>query len=210
MKKTFNLLKISALATLTFTFILCVVYPLLVFAVGQILFPHQANGSLVTRKIDYTIIGSELIGENFQAAGYFHPRPSAAGKTGYDASSSSGSNLGPTSQKLITAIQTYAATYRNTNSVPEETLLPVDAVTSSGSGLDPHISVENALLQIPRVAKARNISEALLKNLVKKHTEKPTFGFLGEARVNVLLLNVALDERNLGRNTLSAVLEPLF
>jgi K+-transporting ATPase ATPase C chain len=83
-------------------------------------------------------------------------------------------------------------------------------VTSSGSGLDPHISVENALLQIPRVAKARNISEALLKNLVKKHTEKPTFGFLGEARVNVLLLNVALDERNLGRNTLSAVLEPLF
>ena len=208
MKKTLDLLKTSALTILSLAVVLCLVYPLLVFAVGQIVFPHKANGSLIKSK--NIVIGSALIGENFQGLKYFHPRPSSAGKEGYDAANSSASNLGPTSQKLITAIQNFAINYRKTNSVPQETLLPADAVTASGSGLDPHISLDNALLQIPRVAKARNISEASLKNLLKSYTEKPTFGFLGEARVNVLLLNLAMDDRNLGKSSISTILEPLF
>ncbi len=195
MQKILDLLKTSALTTLSFAVILCVVYPLCVFTVGHIFFPHKAQGSLAISKTDGTIFGSTLIAQKFQGLNYFHPRPSSAGKSGYDASNSSPSNLGPTSEKLITALETAATTYRKINNVPSETPIPVDAATSSGSGLDPHISVENALLQIPRIAKARNISEASLKNLVKKHTEKPTFGFIGEHRVNVLLLNVALDEK---------------
>ena len=210
MKKTLNLLKTSALTTLIFAVLLCLVYPLLVFAVGQIFFHHKADGSLAMQKAPETIIGSTLIGQNFQKEIYFHPRPSSAGKTGYDASNSSASNLGPTSEKLITTLKTRASSYRSINSIPQETPLPADAVTSSGSGLDPHISVDNALLQIPRVAKARNLSEATLHNILKKYTERPTFGFLGEPRVNVLLLNLALDEHSSERHPLSALLEPLF
>lgn len=210
MQKILALFKISALTTLSFSVILCLVYPLCVFVVGHIFFPHKAQGSLIHSKTEHTILGSTLIGQNFQGASYFHPRPSAAGKNGYDASNSSASNLGPTSEKLITNLESAATNYRKINNVPSETLIPVDAATSSASGLDPHISLDNALLQIPRIAKARNISEASIKNLVKKHTEKPTFGFIGEHRVNVLILNLALDEISSRRNSLSAIFEPLF
>lgn len=193
MKKIIELIKISALSTLLFTAVLCVLYPLAVFTMGQLFFPYKANGSLVTHPVNNTIIGSALIGENFQGMQYFHPRPSAAGKTGYDASHSAPSNLGPTSQKLMTDLQTRVSTYRQINNVPSTIPIPADAVTSSGSGLDPHISVDNALMQLSRVAKARNMPESALKSLVTAHTKQPTFGFLGEPRVNVLLLNKALD-----------------
>ncbi|MFS8564450.1 MAG: K(+)-transporting ATPase subunit C [Rhabdochlamydiaceae bacterium] len=194
MKKTIELIKISVISTLLFTAVLCIIYPLAVFAMGQLLFPHKANGSLITRKGDPTIIGSVLIGENFQATHYFHPRPSFAGPEGYDAIHSGASNFGPTSHKLNSALHARTSAYRQTNNLPSTTQLPVDAATSSASGLDPHISIANVMLQLPRVAKARNISEEKLHALVIEHIERPTWGFLGEARINVLLLNIALDE----------------
>ncbi len=167
-------------------------YPVVVWGLAQLAFPHQANGSLIESN-DRRIIGSELLGQSFSGEKYFHPRPSAAG-TGYDAVSSSGTNLGPTSQKLMDAIKTAAENYRKENNLSADVLIPGDAVTSSGSGLDPHISVRNAQLQLPRVAKARGLNEENVRDLVRQNTEGPQFGILGDAGVNVLKLNLSLDQ----------------
>ena len=181
----------SILATLVFAIVLCGIYPVIIWGAAQLLFPHQANGSLVESK-DLRMIGSELLGQNFTAAKYFHPRPSAAGQ-GYDAASSGGSNLGPTSQKLVDAVKQHGADYRTENALPDDTLVPADAVTASGSGLDPHISVKNAELQASRVAQERNLSLDTVKVAIGKATDGRSFGILGEPGVNVLKLNVALD-----------------
>jgi len=183
----------AVLATLLFAVVLCGIYPVVIWGAGQLLFPHQANGSLIERS-DRTMVGSELLGQNFAGAKYFHPRPSAAGANGYDAASSSGSNLGPTSQKLMDAVKQRVADYRTENGLAADALVPGDAVTASGSGLDPHISVKNASLQSARVAKARGLSVDLVKTEVDKATAEAQFGILGEAGVNVLTLNLALDK----------------
>ena len=178
-------------ATLVLAFLLCGIYPLAVWGVAQLVFPHQANGSLVFQ--DGHIVGSALIGQGFKTEHYFHPRPSAAGSDGYDAASSSGSNLGPLSRKLIDQVKERADAYRNDNGLPPDMEIPADAVTASASGLDPHISVRNAELQVARVAKARGIPIEELRKYIGQYTEGPQFGFLGERRVNVLELNLALD-----------------
>jgi len=183
---------ISILATLVFGVVLCGLYPLVVYAAGQLLFSHQANGSLI-ENADHKIIGSEWLGQNFTSAKYFHPRPSAAG-TGYDAANSSGTNLGPTSQKLMDSVKAAVEQYRKDNGLAADILVPGDAVTSSGSGLDPHISVKNALLQAPRVAKERSIDVEFVKSEISKATDGRSLGFLGDPGVNVLKLNVALDK----------------
>ena len=156
-------------------------------------FRDKANGSLIVDK-DGTVRGSALIGQNFTDGKYFHPRPSAAGN-GYDAANSGGSNLGPTSQKLNDAIKDRIAAYRKENGLPESEPVPADAVTASGSGLDPHISLRNAELQLARVAKARHLDEAKVRELIARNTGQPDLGILGEPGVNVLKLNLALDER---------------
>jgi len=183
-------LRASIAATLLLAVLCCGIYPVAVWAVGQGLFSHKANGSLV--RVDGKVVGSSLLGQGFIGPAYFHPRPSAAGK-GYDAASSSGTNLGPTSKKLIEDVKQRVADYRTENGLPPDTLVPADAVTSSASGLDPHISVRNALLQAARVAKARGIGEKDVLAKVGAHTEGRTLGFLGEPRVNVLTLNLSLD-----------------
>jgi len=182
----------SILVTLVLGVVLCGFYPLIVYGVGQLLFPHQANGSLIEDNAG-RIVGSEWLGQNFASAKYFHPRPSAAG-TGYDAANSSGTNLGPTSRKLMDAVKAAVAQYRTENNLPADTLVPADAVTSSGSGLDPHISVKNAHLQTARVAKARGLSEGVVASEIAKATEGRSLGIFGEVGVNVLKLNVALDK----------------
>lgn len=180
----------SALMILVFTVSLGIIYPLAVWGVSQVIFPFQANGSLIEKNGE--IIGSEIIGQNFTEKDYFHSRPSAAGN-GYDAGASSGSNLGPTSQKLIDRIKNDTDNLQIEN--PNQTI-PADLVTTSASGLDPHISSASAEFQISRVARERNMSETNLRELVAKFTENRTFGILGEPRVNVLKINLALDELN--------------
>jgi potassium-transporting ATPase KdpC subunit len=182
----------SIVATIFFAIIVCGIYPLIIYGVGQIIFPHQANGSLLVDKSG-TVRGSELISQNFTSDKYFHPRPSAAGNNGYDPTSSSGSNLGPTSGTLYTNIMQNVAAYRTDNNMPTNASVPADAVTESGSGLDPHISVANAELQISRVAKTRGLSEDKVRELVKENTSGRDLGLFGEPRVNVLTLNLALD-----------------
>jgi K+-transporting ATPase ATPase C chain len=191
MKTLLTELRSAITATLVFALVCCGLYPLAVWAIGQVAFPHQANGSLIVTK-DGTVRGSELLGQNSTDAKYFHPRPSAAGN-GYDAASSSGSNLGPTSQKLNDAIKDRIAAYRAENGLKETDLVPADAVTASGSGLDPHIGLRNAELQTARIAKARHLSADKLRELIKQNTEVPDLGVLGESSVNVLKLNIALD-----------------
>jgi K+-transporting ATPase ATPase C chain len=166
------------------------IYPLLSWGLAQAFLPGRANGSLVAR--DGRVAGSSLIGQPFASPAYFHPRPSAAGK-GYDAERSGGTNLGPLSAALIAAVRERAAAYRAENGLADDTLVPADAVTASGSGLDPHISPENARFQAARVARARGLSEAEVLRKVEACTEGRTFGFLGERRVNVLRLNLLLD-----------------
>jgi K+-transporting ATPase ATPase C chain len=182
----------SIAATIFFAVILCGLYPLIVYGAGQLLFPHQANGSLLVDQSG-AVRGSALLAQNFTAAQYFHPRPSAAGANGYDATSSSGSNLGPTSSNLVANITQNIATYRSDNGLATNSPVPADAVTASGSGLDPHISPANAELQIPRVAKARGLSEDRVRELVKQNTDGRDLGVFGEPRVNVMTLNFALD-----------------
>jgi K+-transporting ATPase ATPase C chain len=179
----------ALLMTIATTILLGIIYPLVVTGIAQVIFPKQANGQLVER--DGKVIGSHLIGQAFSGPGYFHSRPSAAG-TGYDAANSSPSNLGPTNKKLLDRVQQDVARMQSEN--PGKPI-PVDLVTSSASGLDPHISPAAAEFQLPRVAKERGTSEQELRRLVAKHTEGRQFGFLGEPRVNVLELNLELDDR---------------
>jgi potassium-transporting ATPase KdpC subunit len=183
--------KRSIIATVVLAVLLCGIYPLAVWGVAQLAFPRQANGSLIIH--DGQIVGSSLIGQAFTNGRYFHPRPSAAGSDGYDGASSGGSNLGPLSQKLMDQVRDRVEAYRSENNLPANAKVPADAVTASGSGLDPHISVKNAVIQAPRVAKARGMAEDEVLKLVRQYTEDPQLVFLGETRVNVLSLNLALD-----------------
>jgi K+-transporting ATPase ATPase C chain len=191
MKNILSDIKNTIIVTVIGAVVLCGFYPLVVWGLGSILFHHQAYGSLITGK-DGTVYGSEIIGQAFSDDQHFSSRPSAAG-TGYDATSSGGTNLGPTSQKLRDSVKAAVDAYRKQNGLSADTLVPGDAVTSSGSGLDPDISVENAKLQIARVAKTRKLSPDAVSALVDKYTEGRDLGILGEPRVNVLKLNLALD-----------------
>ncbi len=179
----------AILMTVVTTVLLGLVYPLVVTGLAQVIFPHQANGSLIKNQTG-EIIGSEIIGQPFAAPGYFVSRPSAAGASGYDAGASGGSNLGPTNQKLIDRVKADVEKYKAENPGAP---VPADLVTTSASGLDPHISPANAEFQIPRVARERNSSEAEIRRVVAQFAEDRQFGFLGEPRVNVLLLNLELD-----------------
>jgi len=189
-KNILNELRISVIATVCLAVLLCGIYPAVVWLVAQGIFPAQANGSLVSVKGQ--VVGSSLLAQSFTGAGYFHPRPSAAGD-GYDATNSGGSNLGPTSQKLIDAVKERVTAYRAENKLAPEVLIPVDAVTASASGLDPHISVKNALLQASRVARVRGVGEEALRKMIASRTEGRDLGIFGEPRVNILMLNLDMN-----------------
>jgi potassium-transporting ATPase KdpC subunit len=186
-------LRPALVLTLLFAALLGLAYPLALTAIGQAIFPVQANGSLV--KQGGTTIGSELIGQGFTRAGYFHGRPSAAGKDGYDASASSGSNLAPTSKALIERVQGDVAALGSAGQVS----LPIDLVTASASGLDPHISPAAAYRQVDRVSRARGLAPDTVRALIKAEQQDSWLGFLGEPRVNVLALNRALDRMSAAR-----------
>jgi K+-transporting ATPase ATPase C chain len=192
MKEFFAELRSAVVVTVALAVVCCGLYPLLVYGFAQALFHDKANGSLIADR-NGTVRGSRLIGQQFTADKYFHSRPSAAGN-GYDAANSSGSNLGPTSQKLNDAIKERIESYRKENGLNDNAPVPADAVTASGSGLDPHISVRNAQLQAARVAKARNVGMEKILELVRANTDSADLGILGEAGVNVLELNLALDK----------------
>jgi potassium-transporting ATPase KdpC subunit len=193
-------LKPAFLMTIILTAILGLAYPLAITGIVQAVFPHQANGSLI-RDASGAVIGSEPIGQAFTSPAYFHGRPSvtvdadSADERPYNAANTTASNLGPTNQKLINTVAERAKAYRETNGLAADATVPVDAVTSSGSGLDPHITPANAALQVTRVAQARGATSADVAALVEQHTESRTLGLLGEPRVNVLKLNLALDAR---------------
>jgi K+-transporting ATPase ATPase C chain len=191
MKTLLAELRTSVLLTLVFAVLLCGAYPLAVWGGAQVLFAHKANGSLITDSAG-VVRGSALLAQNFSSDKYFQPRASAAG-TGYDATSSGGTNFGPTSQKLNDSIKAAVSAYRTSNGLAADAPVPADAVTSSASGLDPHISVANALLQTGRVARARGMSLPQVQALVAANTEGPDLGILGEPGVNVLRLNLALN-----------------
>ena len=178
----------AVIMLLLLTVLTGVLYPLAVTGIAQLVFPAQANGSLIER--DGVVVGSGLLGQEFTEPGYFHPRASAVG---FDSSDSGGANLGPSNPDLLRQIAERATAYRAENGLPEDAEVPVDAVTASGSGLDPHISVANAQLQAPRVAEARGMPPEQVLALVAEHTTPRDVGFLGEPGVNVLELNLALD-----------------
>ena len=190
MKYFIHELRISLMATLSLAILLCGIYPSLVWIVGQGLFPAESNGSLLVHK--GTIVGSILLSQGFTDPKYFRPRPSAAGQ-GYDATLSGGSNLGPLSKNLLEAVKQRVQDYRTENNLSPDAPVPSDAVTASGSGLDPHISVGNALLQAGRVANARQLTVEVVRKKIEAHTEGRALGILGEPRVNVLMLNLDLD-----------------
>jgi len=194
MKQMLAEFRSAVLASLVLAVVCCGLYPLLVYGIGQLAFREQANGSLIV-DAHGVVHGSRLLGQAFSGQRYFHPRPSAAGQ-GYDAANSGGSNLGPTSQALRDTIKDRLETYRKENGLKETQSVPADAVTASGSGLDPHITPESARLQIARVAAARGLAPATVAALVEQTVEPPQLGILGEARVNVLRLNMALDAMN--------------
>jgi K+-transporting ATPase ATPase C chain len=180
----------ALLAFVAFTVILGIIYPLAITGISQLGFSSKANGSLVKR--EGLVVGSRLIGQSFTAPAYFHPRPSAAGD-GYDGTSSSASNLGPSNPVLLKDVRARIAAYRTDNGLAAGATVPIDAVTASASGLDPHISPADAAIQAVRVAKARNLELPQVLDLVRQHTDGRSLGFLGEPGVNVLELNLALD-----------------
>lgn len=184
-------LRIAVVLTVVITVLTGLIYPLVVTGIAQVVFPRQANGSLIVQ--DGKVVGSSLIGQNFSSDKYFQPRPSAAGESGYDATSSGATNLGPTNKALIDLVQQRADDYRKANGLGPNDPVPGDAVTASASGLDPHISPENAALQVARVAKARGLSEQQVRDVVARYTQGPQWGLFGQPRVNVLQLNLALD-----------------
>ena len=190
MRALLRQLKPAILVTVVFTVVCGLAYPLLSTAIGQVAFHDKANGSLIQR--DGVVVGSRLIGQTFTAPQYFHSRPSAAG-AGYDGSASSGSNLGPTNPDLLSAVKDRAEAYRKENGLAADAMVPVDAVTASGSGLDPDISIANARLQVDRVANERGLDVAAVEQLVKKYTDGRQLVVLGEPGVNVVELNLALD-----------------
>ncbi len=192
----------AILMTIVTTILLGLAYPLVVTGLAQVIFPDKANGQLI-RNAEGTVIGSRLLGQPFSSPGYFRSRPSAAGASGYDASASSGSNLGPTNQKLLDRVKADVEKLQAEN--PGKPV-PIDLVTTSGSGLDPHISPAAAEFQVPRVARERGMSEDELRRIVAAHTEGRQFGFLGEPRVNVLELNLDLDNRKAVERTVGAAL----
>jgi K+-transporting ATPase ATPase C chain len=187
----FAQLRTAGLMIVVFTVLVGVMYPLAMTGVARVAFPRQADGSLVTR--NGQVVGSILIGQSFTDPRYFHGRPSAAG-AGYDAMASGGSNLGPTSQALLDRVSLAVKQIRLENDLPDSAPIPIDLVTASASGLDPDISPASAMLQVPRVARARGMSEKEVRRLVDAHIEGRTFGVLGEPRVNVLKLNLELDD----------------
>ena len=192
MKNLLIELRKAVIATAILVLILCAVYPVTVWIISQLLFPWKANGSLISH--NNVVVGSVLIAQTFSAPGYFHPRPSAAGN-GYDSLLSGGSNLGPLSAKLIMQIKNNGDEYRAENRLSPGTPIPADAATSSASGLDPHISLENALLQAERVAQNRGMDKRYLVKLLQLETESRQFGIFGEPRINVLTINTKLDDR---------------
>jgi K+-transporting ATPase ATPase C chain len=185
-------LRPAFLAMVAFTILVGLAYPLVVTGISQVLFHDKANGSLIKR--NGVVVGSSLIGQQFTSPQYFHPRPSAAGENGYDPTASSGSNLGPSNPDYLKTVSERVAAYRTENGLGNDALVPVDAVTASGSGLDPQISVRNARLQAPRVARERGLDLAVVMQAIDDHTSQRPLAVLGDPGVNVLELNLALDQ----------------
>ena len=191
-------IRITIISIMILTLVLGIAYPLLICSMRNLFFPYQARGSLIESP-SQRIIGSKWIGQNFSAPQYFHPRPSYAGENGYDAMASGGSDLGPTSKNLMDVLRSRIDRYRAENNIEPSQRIPADAVMASGSGLDPHISPDNAFLQASRVAAARNMALSTIKEMIRKTTSRRFMGIFGEPHVNVLMLNIQLDQ--MGRST---------